>query len=75
MVITRKLSKAERIGALCFAAVWIAAGCGALGIALLHARWITGIVALAAVVYGIAWARVAFLGQLLIWPRLFKPWR
>jgi hypothetical protein len=75
MVNARKLSKAERILALCLAAIWVGAGCAALGIALLHARWITGIVALAAVGYGIAWARAAFLGRLLISPRLFKPWR
>jgi hypothetical protein len=75
IAITRKLSKAERIVALCLAAIWIAAGCAALGLALVHSRWFTVVVALAAVGYGIAWLRVAWLARLLTWSELFMPWR
>ncbi|HMH30832.1 MAG TPA: hypothetical protein VK580_19735 [Steroidobacteraceae bacterium] len=75
IAIARKLSKAERILALCLAAIWIAAGCAALAIALVHSRWFTCIIALAAVGYGIAWLRVALFARLLTWPELFTPWR
>lgn len=46
-----------------------------MGIALVHSRWFTGIVALAAMGYGIAWLRVALFARLLTWPELFAPWR
>ena len=71
----RKLSKPERIVAICLAVIWIAVGCTALYFALVHSRWVIGIVALAGVGYGIAWARVALLARRLTWPELFAPWR
>jgi len=69
------LSKPERIVAVCLAAIWITCGCAVLYIALAHSRWFTGLVALAGIGYGIAWARVALASRLLTWPGLFKPWR
>jgi hypothetical protein len=71
----RKLSTAERILAICLAAIWIAAGCTVFYSALTHSRVFVGIVALAGVAYGIAWARVALLARLLTWPELLTPWR
>jgi hypothetical protein len=69
------LSKPERIVAISLAWIWITCGCAVLYIALVHSRWFTGLVALAGVGYGIAWARVALAARLLTWPGLFKPWR
>lgn len=71
----RRLTAAERILAICLAAIWIAGSCTVLYSALIHSRRWIGIVALAGVGYGIAWARVALLARLLTWPELFAPWR
>ncbi|HEX3398239.1 MAG TPA: hypothetical protein VHS76_16160 [Steroidobacteraceae bacterium] len=71
----RTLSTAERIIAICLALIWIGGGCTGLYFALAQSRWLIGIVALAALAYGIAWVRVALLARLLTWPRLFAPWR
>jgi hypothetical protein len=71
----RRFSAAERILAICLAAIWIAGSCTVFYSALIHSRWFIGIVALAGVGYGIAWVRVALLARLLTWPELFTPWR
>jgi hypothetical protein len=71
----RTLSKTERIAAICLALIWIAAGGAGLYAAFVQSRWILAIIALAALGYGIAWARVALFARLLTWPKLFAPWR
>jgi hypothetical protein len=70
----RNLSKLERLVAICPSLIWVTGGCVALAAALLHSRWIMTLVSLAAIGYGIAWARVAVLSRLLTWPELFMPW-
>jgi hypothetical protein len=71
----RTLSKAERIIAFCLALIWIAGGSAALYIAIVQSRWVVGIVAFAALAYGIAWVRVARLARLLSWTEFLAPWR
>jgi len=73
--VAAKLSRPERIVAICLAAIWIAGGCTALYLALTRSRWLIAACALAAVAYGVAWVRVALAGRLLTWPGLFRPWR
>ncbi|HZE42896.1 MAG TPA: hypothetical protein VE058_03885 [Steroidobacteraceae bacterium] len=71
----RNLSKLERLAAICLSLIWVAGGCVALGAALTHSRWIMALVSVAAIGYGIAWARVALRSRLLTWPELFMPRR
>jgi hypothetical protein len=71
----RKLSKLERALAICLSLIWIAVGCVALDAALVQSHWLIAACAVAAIAYGIAWARVAVLSRLLTWPRLIAPWR
>jgi hypothetical protein len=71
----RTLSKAERIIAFSLALICIAGGCAALYIAFVQSRWVVGIIALAALAYGIAWVRVARLARLLTWTEFLAPWR
>jgi hypothetical protein len=71
----RNVSKLERMAAICLSLIWVAGGCVALGAALTHSRWIMVPGSLAAIGYGIAWARVALLSRLLTWRELFMPWR
>ena len=69
------LSPFERGLAVCLSLVWLCGGAFALYFALVHSRWGMGLVALAALVYGAAWLRVAALSRLLTWPKLIAPWR
>jgi hypothetical protein len=69
------LSKLGRLTAVCLSLVWVAGGCIALVVALIHSRWIMSLMSVAAIGYGIAWGRVALLSRLLTWPELFMPWR
>ena len=71
----RALSPFERGLALCLSLVWLGGGAFALYLALIHSRWGLGLAALAALVYGVAWLRVAALSRLLTWPDLVAPWR
>ena len=71
----RALSPFERGLAVCLSLVWLGGGAFALYLALIHSRWDMGVAALAALVYGVAWLRVAALSRLLTWPDLVAPWR
>jgi hypothetical protein len=71
----RALSPFERGLAVCLSLVWLGGGAFALYIALVHSRWGMGFAALAALIYGIAWLRVATVSRLLTWPELIAPWR
>jgi hypothetical protein len=71
----RALSSFERGLAVCLSLVWLGAGALALYLALVHSRWGMGVAALAALIYGAAWLRVAALSRLLTWPELVAPWR
>jgi ABC-type transport system involved in cytochrome bd biosynthesis fused ATPase/permease subunit len=71
----RALSKVERAVALCLALVWITVGCTAAYFALVRSRWLIAAAALAAIVYGMAWVRVALLARLLTWKEILVPWR
>jgi hypothetical protein len=71
----RTLSQSERVIALCLALIWIGGGSAGFYLSLIHSRWIGATCALAALAYGIAWARVAAFSRLLTWPSLIKPWR
>ena len=75
LVHARKLSKLERALALFLALAWVCGGCVAPDAALTHSRWLMAIVAVAAIAYGIAWARVAAFARLLSWSELVFPWR
>jgi hypothetical protein len=55
--------------------VWLSCGCVGLYVGLADARWGMALLALATVVYGAAWLRVAALARLLTWPELVAPWR
>lgn len=54
--------------------VWLCGGSLALYFALSRSRWGMAIGALVALVYGLAWLRVATLSRLLTWPELAAPW-
>jgi hypothetical protein len=69
------LSAAQRAVALCLALVWITAGSTAAYFAFVRSRWLIAGAALAAIVYGIAWVRVALLARLLTWREILAPWR
>jgi hypothetical protein len=71
----RTLSPFQRGLAVFLALVWLGGGALALYLALVHSRWGVGIAALAALIYGAAWLRVAALSRLLTWPELIAPWR
>jgi hypothetical protein len=71
----RTLSRTERAVAFCLALIWIAGGSAGIYIELVQSHWIGAACALAALAYGIVWARVAVLSRLLTWPGLFAPWR
>lgn len=68
------LSPLERGMAVGLALVWLCGGSFALYFALVNSRWGLGIVALAALIYGAAWLRVAALSRLLTWPELIASW-
>lgn len=69
------LSRLERGIALCLALVWFCGGIFGLYGALACHRWAMGFVALPALLYGVAWLRVAARSRLLTWPELIAPWR
>jgi hypothetical protein len=70
-----ELSSLERGLAVCLAIVWLLGGCFALYFATVYSRWGIAACALAALVYGLAWLRVAALSRLVTWPELVAPWR
>jgi hypothetical protein len=71
----RKLSRLERALAICLSLIWVGGGCVALNAALTHSRWLVAVVAVAAIGYGVAWARVAIFARLLTWSERVMPWR
>jgi len=71
----RTLSAFERVAALCLSVAWLGGGAFARHFALIHSRWGIGAAALAALLYGVAWLRVAARSRLLTWAELFAPWR
>lgn len=75
MVPRRPLSPMSRSVAALLALVWIGAGGVSLILALVHARWLLALLAVVAILYGIAWARVAARGRLLRPRDLATPWR
>jgi len=70
----RTLSSLERAVAVALAAVWLAGGAVALYVSWNAASWMA-LCAVAAMVYGFAWLRVAFRSRLLTWQELVLPWR
>ena len=69
------LSPFERGLAVCLSVVWLCGGAFALYFAVGHSRWSMGAVALAALIYGAVWLRVAALSRVLTWSELVAPWR
>ncbi|HEV8502851.1 MAG TPA: hypothetical protein VGR63_14840 [Casimicrobiaceae bacterium] len=61
--------------AFALAATWLAAGVLALAFALAQRRMLPGALAIAAIVYGLLWWRVAARARLLTWRELVAPWR
>ena len=72
---SRTLSSLERVLAVCLSLPWLCGGAFAFYFALIHSRWGIAVAALAALVYGAAWLRVAALSRLLTWAELVAPWR
>jgi hypothetical protein len=75
MLRKRKLSRLERAVAVGLSLLWLAAGIVSLCFALADARWGWAAAALVALVYGLAWLRVAVLARPLSWPEIVAPWR
>jgi hypothetical protein len=75
MLRNRKLSRLERAVAVGLSSLWLAAGTVSLWLALASARWAWTVAALAALIYGLAWLRVARLGRPLSWPEVVVPRR
>ena len=71
----KALSPIERGIAVSLALVWLSGGALGVFLALVHARWAVAIGGLAALVYGVAWLRVAARSRLLTWHELIAPWR
>ncbi|HEY4956296.1 MAG TPA: hypothetical protein VII31_00655 [Caldimonas sp.] len=71
----RRLSRLERILAVGLSLAWTIGGGAALRLAWLDSRWGLGLAAVLALVYGLAWLRVAALARLLGWAELVAPWR
>ena len=71
----RPLSPFERGLAICLSLVWLGAGGLAMYLAWVQSRWGMGVAAVAALIYGAAWLRVAALSRLLTWPELVARWR
>ena len=69
------LSPFERGLALALSLVWLGGSVGTLYFAVLQSRWLPGFLAIAALVYGAAWLRVATRSRLLTWAELIAPWR
>jgi hypothetical protein len=69
------LSRLERGLAIALAAIWLVGGACGIYLALARGRWGLSFVALAAVIYGAAWLRVAARARLLTWNELVAPWR
>jgi hypothetical protein len=57
------------------ALVWIVVGIVSLVLALVHERWLLALLAVVAILYGVAWLRVAARGRLLRARELATPWR
>jgi hypothetical protein len=58
------LALARRIVAALIAAVWICAGLAATVIGAREGKWLPGLLGPASILYGIAWAQVAYRGRL-----------
>ena len=69
------LSRAERGLAVALSLIWLAGGAFTMYFALLQGRWGMGLVALAGLLYGGAWLRVAARSRLLTWHEFITPWR
>ena len=70
-----RLSRAERILAICLSLVWLLSGSVGLYVGVVHSRWVLVAFALLALLYGAAWLRAAALSRLLGWRELIAPWR
>jgi hypothetical protein len=57
------------------ALVWLAAGFAAIFVAVGTARWLPGVLGVAAVCYGLLWVRVARLARQLTVREALMPWR
>jgi hypothetical protein len=75
MLRNRKLSRLDRAVAIGLSLLWLAAGTVSLCLALASARWAWTVAALVALIYGLAWLRIARLARPLSWPELVVPWR
>jgi hypothetical protein len=64
-----------RIVSSLLALVWIAAGFASIVIAVIGSRWLTGLIGLTAIGYGLLWVRVMRLGRRLTVREAFMPWR
>jgi hypothetical protein len=74
MAIRGNLSGVNRAVALALALVWIGAGAAAVVVGLSHGQAVVVIVAVAAIMYGLLWFRVAVRSRLLSWRELVAPW-
>jgi len=68
------LKRQERALAAALAAVFLGVGGLALPLALSEGAWAMAAVAACGVLYGVAWARVAWLGRRLSGRELLVPW-
>jgi membrane protease YdiL (CAAX protease family) len=69
------LSSMSRTVAAVLALVWIVVGVVSLVLSLVHERWLLALLAVVAILYGVAWIRVAAHGRLLRGRDLVTPWR
>ena len=65
----------SRTVAAVLALVWIVVGVVSLVLSLVHERWLLALLAVVAILYGVAWIRVAAHGRLLRGRDLVRPWR
>jgi len=71
----RQSPRTVRIVGGLLAAIWMAAGVGGIVAAALTAHAVLALAGLAAIAYGVVWARVAHEGRLLTLREALTPWR
>jgi len=75
MALRGNLSGVNRAVAVVLAFVWLGAGIAGVVAGLGRGQVVVVIAAVAALVYGLIWLRVATRGRLLSWRELVTPWR
>lgn len=75
-MLKRQLNARNRVAAIILAVVWAVAGTASLVLSLIQHKWIFALLAPFALVYSVAWIRVAVQARLLSsWREIATPWR